>query len=111
LVSDLGAQTVRSHQEIGFVADLDPPARQFNREESPINLKANNLRAEGQLDARSIANGIDERALQIGAMNNQIRSAPAAFGVLQRHPHKFSVIRTSQHDDGLRPRGKRQHAL
>ena len=73
--------------------------------------KPTTCRAERQFDARLLVNRVDERALQIGAMNNQIRRAPAAFGALQRHPHKFSVIGTSQHDDGLRPRGKRQHAF
>ena len=110
-VADVGAQTVRPDQEIGFVADLCLAAHQSDRNETPINLKADDLRAERQFDARLLVNRVDECALQIRAMNNQIRRAPAAFGALQRHPHKFSVIGTSKHDDGLGPRGKRQHAF
>ena len=107
----MGAQAVRADQEIGFVAGLGLAARQSDRKTIPVIRKVEDCRAERQFDARSLVNGVDERALQIRAMNDQIRSAPAAFGVIQRHSHKFSVIRTSQHDDGARPRGKRQHAL
>jgi hypothetical protein len=57
------------------------------------------------------ANGFDQRALQIRAMNDQICGAPPAFGVVQRHSHKFNVIRTPQHDNCARSRGKSQHLL
>ena len=103
LVANLGAQTIGADQEIGLVAGLGYTTRQSDGKTPPVIRKVEDGRAERQFDARLAADGVEQRALQIGAMNDQICRAPAAFGAVQRHSHKFGVIRTPQHDDSARP--------
>ena len=100
--ADLGAQTVSPDQEIGLVADLGAAASQSDRNTASFSSNVVDGGSERQFDARLLMNGVEQRALQIGAMNDQICGAPAAFGAVQRHSHKFSVIRTPQHQEGAR---------
>ncbi|HEY1887475.1 MAG TPA: hypothetical protein VGG86_15765 [Roseiarcus sp.] len=100
--ADLGAQTVSPDQEIGLVADLAAAASQSDRNTASFCSNVVNGGSERQFNARLLMNGVKQRALQIGAMNDQICRAPAAFGAIQRHSHKFSVIRTPQHQEGAR---------
>ena len=65
-VTDVGAQTVRPDQEIGFVAGLGPAARQSDRDEIPVNLKLDDLCAKRQFDVRSLLNRFDERSRAFG---------------------------------------------
>src|SRR5271168_4885196 len=103
LVTNLGAQTVGADQEVGLIAGVGYTTGQSDGKTLPVICKIEDGRAQRQFDGRLAADGVDERALQISAMNDQICCAPATFRAVQRHSHKFSAIRTSQHDDGARP--------
>ena len=110
-VANTGAQAIGADQQIGLVASLGPVTRQRDRKTTSMIGKVEDCRAKRQFDARVAANGVEQRPVQISAMNDEVRRAPAGLGVIERHSHKFAIIRTPQYDERVGPRGEPQHAL
>jgi hypothetical protein len=88
----LGTQAIRADQEICLVADWGHTPRQSDGKTLFAIRKVEDCRTERQFDAALPAKGVEQRALQIGTVNDQICCAPATLGGIQRHSHKFSVI-------------------
>lgn len=68
--ADPGAQTVSSDQEIGLVADLGAAASQSDRNTASFSSNVVDGGSERQFDARLFMNRFEQRALQIGPMND-----------------------------------------
>ena len=95
-VADLRAQSVGADQEVRLSRIRRGRASNRRKYGHCRCAKSTTVAPSVKFDVRLPADCFDQRALQIRAMNDQIWRAPAAFGVIQRHPHQFGVIRTAQ---------------
>ncbi len=102
-------QAVGADQQIGAVGYRHRAALQADRDLIAFGREAGQGRAQSQDNVGLPPDRLDQRILQVGAMNRQIGRAPAALGVIERQPHEFAAVRAAQRPDRVRNHGDGAH--
>ncbi len=105
------AQAVRADENVAGLAHRDEAALEADRDAVAVRADPGDLGPQTQRDIGQARRRLGERALQIGAVNDEIGRAPAPLGVLDRQSRQLGVVAAAQDADRARRRGEAAHGF